>query len=121
MVFSKAKIIFAALAATVLVSSPATASTNSAYGYVSTFFGTLGGAVLFSVSGPARSGVPSCAQNFPSRWAIDASTISGQSASQLIQMAYLQHLQVYATGSGVCSIWGDTETVLYFNIGDPPY
>lgn len=102
----------------ILLSSlnPGFASSTNGFGNVTDVYGTNNGAVLFSTDATQRSSVPSCASNNPRRWAIDASTTAGQAAASLLITAWAQHKRVWVTGTGACSIWGDTETVLFFNV-----
>lgn len=117
MKLSKASLLLANLCAA-LCAVPANASNTGGYGQISGVFGTSSGAVLFSVSGPGRSGIPSCGTSNPTRWALDASTVAGQAQVAVFLSAWAAHKQVAVVGTGSCSIWGDTETVLYVNIQD---
>lgn len=98
--------------------SPSFASSTNGFGNVTGVYGTSNGAILFSTDATQRSSVPSCGSNNPQRWAIDASTTAGQAAASLLITAWSQHKRVWVTGTGVCSIWGDTETVSFFNVED---
>lgn len=104
----------AAICATLVV--PAAHASNADFGTISQFYGTNNGALMFSTSG-TRTTAPSCSTN-PQRFAIDASTTAGQAAASLVLTAYALHKQVYVVGTGTCSIWGDTETVLFIRMQD---
>ena len=115
----------AAMAMALGAHSPAEASNTGGFGYVFGVFGTWNGAVLFSVqvNGAnhqlvSRTGIPACGTNNSNRWAIDASTPAGQAAVQVLLTAYTQHRPIYVTGTGTCTVWGDTETVQFFNLFD---
>jgi len=119
----KSKIIRAllgALTAAICLSGSAKASNTAGYGYIYGLYGTSNGAVLFSVKldGSTRSGIPSCGSANTDRWALDASTVPGQAAVQVLMTAYQQHRPVFVNGTGTCTIWGDTETVNFFNLAD---
>jgi len=98
----------------------AEASTTSGYGYISGINAANNGAVLFTVTvnGSTRSSIPSCAATFPARWAIDASTVPGQIAAQILMTAFQQHRPISVTGTGSCTIWSNTETVSYIALAD---
>jgi hypothetical protein len=100
---------------------PAMASGTNAYGKITGVYGTYNGAVLFSVNVTTRDTPPACAANLPNRWAIDASTVAGQAAVQVLYWAIEHHKLVWVTGTGSCSIWSDTETVALFSIHDTDY
>jgi hypothetical protein len=98
-----------------VVAVPAHASDDS-YGYASTPLGMTGGAVLFNSDG-SRGTVPSCqGPGLGARWAINASTLVGQSQLSVFMTAYSLHKRVFIHGTGTCSIWGDTETVDYLAV-----
>jgi len=108
---------FLASASVALAASPASASTAD-WGYISVMYGTNNGAVLFSTSG-TRTAVPSCqGPGLGQRFAIDASTTAGQAAASLLITAYNLHRKIWIQGTGTCSIWGDTETVQFFQMAD---
>lgn len=78
----------------------------------------MGNGVVIVYTNGARSGVPSCASNNPSRFALD-----GTSAGGKVQLA--GPLSAYATGKRVtiigadnCSVYGDSETISYFYTND---
>jgi len=121
MVFSKIKVTLVSVFALLVMASPAAASNSNGFGYVSQVYGMGNGSVMFSVAASRTGTIPPCAATSGVRWVIDASTVSGQAAAQVLIMAYTHHLQIYVTGIEVCSIWGDTETVNYIYLADPPY
>ena len=101
-----------------LPGSPASASTTGGYGQIYELYGTANGAVLFSVTGTGRSGIPSCGAGLPNRWALDASNVAAQAQVAVLLSAWAAHKKVWVTGTGSCTIWGDTETVVYFSVQD---
>lgn len=103
--------IFAIVVCALFVGSavPASAS-NADWAYASYPFAMSNGAVLFNTSG-ARGTPPACGAQVPARFAIDASTLIGQAQLSVLMTAWSMHKRVYVSGSGGCSIWGDTETV----------
>lgn len=121
MIGAKFGVTVAAMLSVIVASSQVHASTTVGYGNVLQIYGTSNGAVLFSVvgTGVSRSGVPSCGSSQPNRWAIDASTVAGQAAVQVLLAAYAQHKPIFVQGTGTCTLWGDTETVDFFNLSDP--
>jgi hypothetical protein len=79
---------------------------------------TYNGAVLFWTTGTVVGGHPACqGPGLTGRYAIDASTVAGQSMVAVLLSAQAQGKQIFITGSGTCTIWGDTETVLHFSVG----
>jgi len=103
----------AALILSAALAFPVTAS-DANNGYITYIYGTSNGAVLFNTSG-VRGAVPACqGASVPQRFAINASTVAGQAQASLLLTAYSLHKQIYIHGSGVCDIWGDTETVNFF-------
>lgn len=110
--------LFASSLLVALSASPAVASNTNGFAPLSGVYGTSIGAVLFSAPSSNRTGIPTCGQSNPGRWAIDASTPAGQAAVAVLLSAWAAKKQVWVNGTGTCSIWGDTETVSYFNIQD---
>jgi hypothetical protein len=109
------KMIFTALicATAAAVAVPANAS-EADWGYVSYPYGTSNGAVMFNTSG-SRGTPPSCqGPGLGPRFAINASTLVGQSQLSVLMTAYSLHKRISIHGTGTCSIWGDTETVDFF-------
>lgn len=74
-----------------------------------------GGQYFFSTTG-TRTATPSCATQ--PRWVIDTSTSAGQSQVAALLSAYTMNKKVSVTGTGTCSVWADTETVLVLYIID---
>ncbi len=96
---------------------PAHAS-DAQLGRIVHVLGMSNGAVLFSTDG-SRSARPSCSgPGLDARWAINASTLVGQSQLSAFMTAYTLKKRIFIHGAGTCSIWGDTETVDYFEIED---
>jgi len=91
-------------------------ASDAAFGYISGPFGMSNGAVLFFTSG-ARTTPPACSgPNLERRYALNASTIAGQSQLSVLMTAYAMGKRITIHGTGTCSIWGDTETVDYFAV-----
>lgn len=98
-------------------STPAVAS-DTAAGAIGGFLGMSNGAVLFYHSG-TRTTPPSCQYvGGETRWALDASTLRGQSQLSVLLTAHAMGKHIIIHGTGVCSIWGDTETVDFFAVSD---
>jgi hypothetical protein len=109
------KMIFTALicAAAAAVAVPAKAS-DAAWGYITFPYGTSNGAVMFNTDG-VRGTPPACSgPGLGARFAINASTLVGQSQLSVLMTAYSLRKRISIHGTGTCSIWGDTETVDYF-------
>jgi len=103
----------------ILSAFPSAASDTNGPHEIYGVYGTFNGALLFSTkSGNARSNLPACASTTSERWAIDASTPAGQAAAAVLLTAWTQHKRVWVTGKGVCTIWGDTETIEHFLVED---
>lgn len=98
---------------------PAQASEAPA-GNIVRVYGMLNGALLFNTTAARTSAPPACQQDpgLAQRWAIDASTVAGQTAASVLLTAYALKKKVFVLGTGNCSIWGDTETVAFILIED---
>lgn len=109
------RLMFATLIGALAAVSAASASASDAtWGYISYPYGTSNGAVLFNTDG-VRGTPPSCSgTGLGARFAINASTLVGQSQLSVLMTAYSLHKRISIHGTGTCSIWGDTETVDYF-------
>ena len=97
---------------------PTTASADASgasMGYVIGVQPVAPGGLFFRQTG-SRSTKPSCATI--DRWVINVSTPDGQTMAATLLMAYSLHKRISITGTGTCTTWGDTETVLYFNVED---
>lgn len=112
------KILYSGFVVLALVSVPALAS-MAQFGNITAVYGARNGAVLFNTSG-ARSGpVPACqGPGLGQRYALDASTIAGQTYVSVLMTAYALKKRVYVQGTGTCTIWGDTETVDFIMVED---
>jgi len=75
------------------------------------FFGN--GQIIFYTSG-ARTAVPTCAVNQPSRFVFDASTAAGKNQLAGIMAAYVTGKQVTVFGKGTCVVEGSEEDLSYF-------
>ncbi|MGR4866924.1 hypothetical protein [Caulobacter sp. LARHSG274] len=112
---------FVALAASIAVMTaaavPAHAS-DAQLGHITHIFAMSNGAVLFFTDG-SRGPRPACSgPGLDARWAINASTLVGQSQLSAFMTAYTLKKRISIHGTGTCSIWGDTETVDYLEIDD---
>lgn len=106
-----------AIVAMTAAAVPAHAS-DAQMGRIIHVLGMSNGAVLFSTDG-SRGARPSCSGlGNDARWAINASTLVGQSQLSAFMAAYALKKRIFIHGTGTCSIWGDTETVDYFEIED---
>jgi hypothetical protein len=91
------------------------ASASAAGTYVGTItnvegYGENTNAVFVLINGTV-SGSPSCAtQNY--RFVLNPSNASGQALLAIALSALARNVTVTITGSGTCSIWGDTESIL---------
>lgn len=92
--------------AALLLNTPAFAGSGS---------GNVAGVSVESASGKfsttAHTGAPACATT--GRWAVDVSTPQGQSLWSEVLLAYSQNKTVNIAGTGLCSVWGDSETVAW--------
>ncbi len=104
------------LAALLTLTAAPAASSSADYGFVSSVYATASGAILFHTSGVKDGASPSCGAAIPSRFAIDASTVAGQAAASTLLTAYAMGKKVMVSGSGACTIWGDTETIHFIVI-----
>lgn len=107
-----AQVAAAAIGIATLTLAPAGASQSNT-GYITDVWGTNNGAVLFNVTG-TRTAPSACGANNPQRFAIDASTTAGQAAVAILLSTEARGKQIAVTGTGTCTIWGDTETVVDF-------
>lgn len=105
------------LAAAGMSASPGLASDTGGPATLYGVYGTWNGALLFSTNAN-RTSIPACGAGNAQRWAIDASTTAGQAAVAVLLTAWTQHKRVWVTGTGTCTIWGDTETVEHFLVED---
>ncbi|WAC74965.1 hypothetical protein OU995_09835 [Roseateles sp. SL47] len=74
------------------------------------------GVVIFYVEG-ARNGAPACATE-GSRFALDVTTPGGKAQLAGILTAYAMGKPVNVYGTSACNLWGDTETVDFFQTAD---
>jgi hypothetical protein len=75
-------------------------------------FATLSKGVVLVFTNGSRSGIPACSNpGFTTRWALDATTSSGQVAYALLLSARALREQVTLYGTGSCSVLGDAETL----------
>jgi len=97
--------------------SAASQAGSATSGALSTVHFMSGGSVLVYTSG-TRSGVPSCAVNQPTRFAIDATTEGGKVQLSGLLLAYASGKNVVIHGKGHCDAYGDSETISYFYTAD---
>ena len=71
---------------------------------------------FFNQSG-TRYSPPGCA-SLSVRWVIPTNSPAGQSAAALVMLAYSMRKRVWVSGTGACSLWGDTETVNWVTVED---
>lgn len=93
------------LAAALAVASLAVYAAGTSYGTVS-FIGSSG-AYAYVGSNVAISGKPAC--NTGNRFVWDATTAAGKSSLGIVMLAKASGLAVSFTGTGACTIWGDSE------------
>ncbi len=106
-----------AAASVAIAPAPAKAS-DAEMGYITNIYVAQNGAILFNTSG-SRGALPSCQPpSLNQRFAIDASTTAGQAAASMLINAYNLHKRIWIHGSGTCTIWGDTETIVFFLMED---
>jgi hypothetical protein len=102
------------LAALSLGSATPAYASNASSGTIQDIWVMWNGTVLFNHSG-SRTALPGCqSSSVPKRWAIN-----GESRIAALLTAYSLGKQIFITGSGSCSDWGDTESVTWFAVSDP--
>ncbi|WP_116811985.1 hypothetical protein [Steroidobacter cummioxidans] len=72
------------------------------------------GAVLISTTGN-RTTAPGCS-TYPGRFAVDSTTPSGRSITAGLLAAETAGRNVVIVGTGLCDVYGDSETIAYFYI-----
>lgn len=72
---------------------------------------------LFFNSTGSRVSAPPCA-TIAVRWIINVNTPQGQMMAAAILTAQSRGKRVAVYGTGDCAVWGDTESVAYFQIED---
>jgi len=82
-------------------------------GVFSTIHFMSDGSIIAYTSG-ARSDVPPCAINQPSRFILDGTTAGGKVQASGLLSAYTTGKQVKIIGTGDCLVRSDTETINYF-------
>lgn len=103
----------ALLTATVFAAGGAQAGSAAAGNLNNPYF--MGNGVLLIPTDGARSGTPACATE-SYRFAINASTPAGKVQAAGILTAFSMGKKVVFIGTGDCLLWGDTETVNYFQV-----
>jgi len=66
--------------------------------------------VMFLIMSVSISGTPPC--NAAGRFVIDLSTTEGLEAGRLAQLLYALNRNARVSGTGLCDVYGGTETVL---------
>jgi hypothetical protein len=103
---------------TAMTASAPVGASESTFGTIHGVLPTHNGAVLFWTTGSRVGTHPACqGPGLDGRYAIDASTVAGQSMVAVLLSAQAQGKQIYVVGSGNCTIWSDTETVVFFAVG----
>ena len=83
-------------------------------GYIFEVFGTHNDTVLFPAIATISGARPSRQDTeLTSRYAIDASTVTGQSIVAILMAAKTQAKRIVVSGTGTCTIWSDAETVRF--------
>jgi len=75
------------------------------------------GVIIVYTSG-ARTDVPTCAQNQPSRFALNGTTDGGKVQVSGLLSAYATGKNVIIKGASNCNAYGDTESINYFRTVD---
>lgn len=102
-----------ALAGVLIASGVVAHAGTASVGTISAVHFMTSGVVLFSPSG-SRSGLPACAATQPSRFALNAIGAAGQTQLASVLAAYAAGKCVYVHGTGVCDVYGDSETLNFF-------
>jgi hypothetical protein len=109
----------AALGALLVFAIPPAQASDAGFGYITNIYAMSNGAILFYTSGTRTTPLPSCqGPGLGQRYALDASTTAGQASASVLLTAYTLHKQISIHGTGTCTIWGDTETLMFFNVAD---
>lgn len=109
----------ASLGLLLAAATPQAFASDAGFGYITNIYAVSNGAILFYTSGTRTSPLPACSgPGLQQRYALDASTTAGQAYASALLTAYTLHKQISIHGTGTCTIWSDTETVLFFNIAD---
>jgi hypothetical protein len=70
------------------------------------------GKAFFYTTGE-RNAVPTCGGQLPTRWVFNAAIPEGQAMLSFLLTLFASGKPVIVVGTGVCTDWGDTETVRY--------
>jgi hypothetical protein len=104
------------MAVALFVSCPANAGTSSP-SFISQIMPFYAG--LFFVSIGNREAAPACATSDGGRrWIINSATPQGQTMAAALLSAYALKKRITVYGTGLCDLWGDTESVSHFVIED---
>ena len=95
------------------ISGQAEAGTSGP-GYPANVYFMINGIALIPVDS-AQIDPPACA-TVKSRFAIDGTTSAGKVQIAALLTAIAMGKQINIWGTGTCSIWGDTETISFFQI-----
>jgi hypothetical protein len=90
-------------------------ASNANFGFITQITHGPGGVILVVHTGGDRTGIPTCAEANPGRWAFNVNTPAGQSMLATILTVYSTGKRVNIGGSGACGDWGDTENIIWLN------
>jgi hypothetical protein len=76
------------------------------------------GVVIVYTNGSRSAGVPACASNQTSRFALDGTTPGGKVQVAGLLAAYAAGKTVDIIGTWDCAAYGDTESISYFHTVD---
>lgn len=107
------RILGATLCAGVLATAPAAQASDSSNGYITDVLIFADGTVLFNHGGQ-RGAPPACGAGLNTRWAFKTADAAGQARLAALLSAAGMNKKVDIVGLGVCSVWGDTESLNYF-------
>jgi len=100
-----------------LPAAVASAASSSGPNRITTLLPLANGIVLFYIETPrSTTNIPTCGTGEPSRWALRANTLNGQSQLFVLLKAYSmgKRITIYGLSGDSCSARADTETVDYF-------
>ena len=93
-------------------------ASSSEPGNISLIQAMSNGAVIFYHDGARNNEIPSCGQNFSSRWVINSTYTGGNTQVSVLLSAHAQGKKISIVGTGGCDIWSDTETVEHLVVRD---
>lgn len=101
---------YVAIVASFLLGSAAQASSETG-SHILSYTAQPSGQFFLNTDGN-RAGVPGCSTQ-KGRWVIDATSAGGQATVAAMLTAYALHKTLNVYGTNDCTIWGDTESVLF--------